>query len=111
MAGGSGSEEIEGKRWNHQNPTCVYATDETTTPSSSSSGSFYQSFAPGAIAMARKATLARFLEKRKHSESPNTYVTADDAAEDGEISSTAMLKTATTTDLRIAIFTVFGLLC
>nr|GMD49253.1 protein TIFY 7-like isoform X1 [Ipomoea batatas] len=44
-------------------------------------------------------------------ESPNTYVTADDAAEDGEISSTAMLKTATTTDLRIAIFTVFGLLC
>nr|APA19299.1 JAZ2a [Ipomoea batatas] len=66
MAGGIGSEEIEGKRWNHQNPTCVYATDETTTPSSSSSGSLYQSFAQGAIAMARKATLARFLEKRKH---------------------------------------------
>nr|APA19300.1 JAZ2b [Ipomoea batatas] len=63
---GGGSEEIEGKRWNHQNPTCVYATDETATPPSSSSGTFYQSFAPGAIAMARKATLARFLEKRKH---------------------------------------------
>lgn len=44
---GGGSEEIEGKRWNHQNPTCVYATDETTTPPSSSSGTFYQSFAPG----------------------------------------------------------------
>ncbi|XP_019177166.1 PREDICTED: protein TIFY 7-like isoform X2 [Ipomoea nil] len=65
VLGMAGSEEIEEKRWN-ENPSFVYATDETTTAPSSSSGSFYQNFAPGAIAMARKATLARFLEKRKH---------------------------------------------